>query len=91
MEFKPSPQVLARIAEAFFQEESVKKTNLHFASRTDWHSFEKYLKWLQDKSYIEYHNSNENAYRLTYEGREMFNTISTLYDSIKKFQSLISN
>lgn len=88
--FMPSPQVLARIAEAFSENDMIKKTHMHFASRTDWNSFEKYLKWMQDKNYIEYHNSNENAYKLTNEGREIFNTITNLYDNIKKFQSLLT-
>lgn len=89
-DFEPNPQVLARMAEAFAQNSIIKKTYLHFSSRTDWNSFEKYLNWLQSKNYIEYHDSNVKAYKLTHSGREMFNMILNLYTDIKKFRLMIS-
>ncbi|MDC8452273.1 MAG: hypothetical protein KGH99_06530 [Thaumarchaeota archaeon] len=89
-EFKPHAQVLARIAEAFSQNNSIKKTHLHSASRTDWNSFEKYLNWLQSKNYIEHFKNNEFTYRLTNSGRDMFNMVLKLHDNIKIFQSSIS-
>ncbi len=90
MEFKPHAQVLARIAEAFSQNNSIKKTHLHSASRTDWNSFEKYLNWLQNKNYIEHFNKNEFTYRLTNSGRDMFNVVLKLHDTIKMLHSTIN-
>lgn len=89
-EFKPNTPVLARMAEVFLQNNIIKKTHLHFASRTDWNSFEKYLKWLLDKNYIIHHGSNEHTYQLTTNGRDMFNMILNIHDNIKKFRSIIS-
>ena len=89
-EFKPHAQVLARIGEAFSQNNSVKKTHLHSASRTDWNSFEKYLNWLQSKNYLEYLNENESTYRLTSNGRDMFNVVLKLHDNIKLLHSTIN-
>ncbi len=81
-EFKPNPQVLARMAEVFAQNGIIKKTHLHFASRTDWNSFEKYLDWMQDKNYIEYHDSR-HAYQLTSSGREMFGMILKFHEHVQ--------
>ncbi len=89
-EFKPNTQVLVRIAELFLESSSIKKTHLHFASRTDWNSFERYMTWLQDKNFIECHDANRHMYRLTSSGRELINAIMLLHDDIKKLQSLIS-
>lgn len=89
-EFKPNAQVLARIAEAFCQNNLIKKTHLHFASRTDWNSFEKYMNWLQIKNYVEYGNI-EHVYKLTDSGRELFKMVGILHDSVKKLQSVINS
>ncbi len=89
-EFRPNTEVLARIAEAFLQNNSIKKTHLHFASRTDWNSFEKYLSWLQEKNYITYLGVNDRVYRLSDSGRIMFNSILNLRDNIKQIQSIIN-
>lgn len=89
-EFKPNTHVLSRIAEAFSQNTSIKKTHLHSVSRTDWNSFERYIVWLQDKNYIERHDTNEYMYKLTSSGREMFGMIIQLQDNIKKLQSIIN-
>lgn len=89
-QFQPHAHVLARIAEAFSQNNSIKKTHLHSASRTDWNSFERYMNWLHAKNYIEYHDTNEYVYKLTNSGREMFNMVIILQDNITKFRSLIN-
>ena len=89
-EFKPNTQVLVRIAELFLENNSIKKTHLHFASRTDWNSFERYLNWLQNKNYIECSDENKHMYRLTNRGREVINAVMMLRDDIKKLQLLIS-
>ncbi|MDE1729065.1 MAG: hypothetical protein KGH81_07820 [Thaumarchaeota archaeon] len=88
--FKPNAQVLARIIEAFYQNNSMKKTHLHFASRTDWNSFERYVNWLQVKNYVECSSTDECVYKLTSSGRDVFNMIMDLQDNIKKLQSIIS-
>lgn len=88
-EFKPNAHVLVRIAEAFYYNRSIKKTHLHFASRTDWNSFEKYLIWLQDKNYVVCQDADEYVYMLTSNGREMLHTILVLHEKIKRLQSII--
>jgi predicted transcriptional regulator len=89
-EFKPDVHVLARIAEALYQNNSIKKTNLHSISRTDWNSFEKYMVWLLARNYIVCHNDDEYRYKLTDVGRNIFNTILMLHDNIQKLQSIIN-
>lgn len=75
-EFKPNYHVLARLAEAFYENRSSKKTHLHFISRTTWRSFLRYLNWLQSKNYMECKaDDSEKQYRLTESGREMFDLI----------------
>jgi predicted transcriptional regulator len=89
-EFKPNPNVLARMAEAFSQNGALRKTHLHFASRTDWNSFEKYLDWMISKNYVEYYNTDKYSYHLTNRGREMFGMIENLHDYIEKFRTIIN-
>lgn len=83
-EFKPNTQVLARIAEAFSENNLMNKTRLHFTSRTDWISFEKYLSWLKNNNYVECTiDGKEHKYRSTNTGREMFNMILKLREHVK--------
>lgn len=81
--FRPNIQVLVRIAKAYEQNASVNKTHLHFVSRTDWRSFEKYLHWLLDENYITHKIDRKvHQYQLTFLGREKFTVILNLYDNI---------
>jgi predicted transcriptional regulator len=90
-EFKPNSEVLARLGEAFYENDSMKKTHLHFVSRTDWNSFEKYMDWLQSKNYLEYKtDGKDHKYHLTYMGREMFNMILKFRDHIKPYKSVLT-
>lgn len=83
-EFKPNTHVLARLAEAFYDNNSMKKTQLYFISRTNWRSFDKYLSWLKSKNYIEYKtDGKEEKYCMTSTGREMFNMISKFHGHIR--------
>ena len=91
-EFKPHAQVLARIAEVFSQNNSIKKTHLHSASRTDWNSFEKYLNWLQSKNYIEYLiDGEDHKYGLTSRGKEMINMILKLREHMIEYKSVLQS
>lgn len=91
-EFKPNTHVLSRIAEAFSQNNSIKKTHLHSVSRTDWNSFEKYLNWLQSKNYIEYViDGNEHKYGLTSRGKEMIDMILKLREHMIEYKSVLSS
>jgi len=90
-EFKPNTQVLARIAEAFSQSNAIKKTHLHFVSRTDWNSFEKYMNWLQIKNYVQYMvDGKEHKYQLTDDGKEMITMILQLRDHVMEYKSIIN-
>ncbi|GEM_PF-3985660 len=90
-EFKPNTPVLARIAEVFSQSNAIKKTHLHFASRTDWNSFEKYMHWLQTKNYIQYMvDGKDHKYQLTDDGKEMISIVLKLRDHVMKYKSIIS-
>lgn len=83
-EFKPNVQVLGRIAEEFYQNNLIKKTHLHSASRTDWNSFEKYLSWMKNKNYVECKiDGKEHKYQSTSMGQEMFNMILKLREHVK--------
>jgi predicted transcriptional regulator len=82
--------VLARMAEAFYHDNSIKKTHLHSASGTDWNSFEKYVTWMQAKNYIVCNDANDYMYTLTSNGREIFHTVMALHDKIKRLQLIIN-
>ncbi|MBI1829238.1 MAG: hypothetical protein HY222_00555 [Thaumarchaeota archaeon] len=83
-EFRANIEVLTRLANAFSEHTSLKKTHLHFVSRTDWNSFGKYINWLQDNNYIECKiEIKEEKYHLTEYGREMFNMILKLREHVK--------
>jgi predicted transcriptional regulator len=80
-EFKPNTEVLVRLAQAFYENRSPKKTHLHFVSRTTWKSFLRYLNWLQSKNYMEYKiDDSKEQYQLTESGREMFELILKFKD-----------
>lgn len=82
--FKANIEILARIANAFAESSSIKKTQLHFASRIRWSSFEKYLNWLTDNNYIEHKiEGKEENYQLTQSGREMFNMALKFHEHVK--------
>lgn len=88
--FRPNIQVLVRIAEAYGQNTTVKKTHLHFASRTGWNSFEKYLHWLLEMNYITHKiDGKVHQYQLTVLGREMLTEILNLHDNLRTHKSII--
>ncbi|MGI0006652.1 MAG: hypothetical protein ACREAR_01500 [Nitrosotalea sp.] len=83
-EFKPNIQVLVRLAEVFYENRSPKKTHLHFVSRTDWNSFERYMSWMKNKNYVECKiDGKEQKYQSTSMGHEMFDTILKLNEHVK--------
>jgi len=88
-EFRPDPMVLSRLARAFYDKGGLKRSHLHFFSRTSWPSLKKYLEWLQNESYLEYNNADE-LYSPTEGGWTMFRLLSSFYDQInlKKKQPL---
>lgn len=88
--FRPDIHVLVRIAKAYEQNTSIKKTHLHFASRTDWKSFEKYLHWLLDKNYIIHKIDGKiHQYQLTSLGRERLTVMLNLHDDTRTHEPII--
>ncbi len=82
--FEPDNRVLTRFAEAFSDNSSLKKTNLHQASRIRWDSFVKYLSWLHRNNYIECRGDEKaKTYVLTKKGEEMFDMLSKFLELIK--------
>lgn len=74
--FVPRLEVLCRLADAFWDNNLLKKTHIHFASRVNWISFDRYVKWLRERNYIECITiDNVELYKLTQEGREMFSVV----------------
>ncbi|HEX5456823.1 MAG TPA: winged helix-turn-helix domain-containing protein [Candidatus Nitrosotalea sp.] len=72
-DLKPNVEVLGRFASAFDSKHSVKKTQLHLASRLRWDSFLRYLNWLQKNNHIASDSGDgSEEFYLTREGREMF-------------------
>ncbi|WP_075055645.1 winged helix-turn-helix domain-containing protein [Nitrososphaera viennensis] len=67
--FDPDIRVLCRLAEAFSNAISLKKTHLHLASRLRWDLFNKYIEWLCANNYV---LTDGNTYCLTSSGKEMF-------------------
>lgn len=89
--FRSNTEVLVRLATAFYENRSLKKTYLHFVSRTTWRSFLKYLDWLLSKEYIEYKTyDGEELYCLTESGREMFNVVLQLKEHVSKSKSVVA-
>ena len=83
-EFRANILVLVRLANAFFENGSMKKTQLHFASRIRWNSFECYLRWLIGNKYLESRlDEREEKYHLTERGREMFNMLLKFYEHVR--------
>ena len=88
--FRPNIEVLLRIAKAYEQNTSIKKTHLHFASRTDWRSFEKYLHWFLEENYITHKiDGKVHQYQLTLLGRERFAVILNLHDNTGTHEPII--
>jgi len=84
-EFKANIEVLARIANTFAENSSMKKTQLHFVSRIRWSSFEKYLDWMIENNYLERKiEGKEENYQLTQSGREMFNMVLKFHEHVRK-------
>ena len=82
--FKPNIEVLARIAQAFDNKTSMKKTHLHLASKVRWNSFVKYLDWLQTNNYVQsITGEKDEIYVLTESGREMFVKLSSFLKEIE--------
>lgn len=79
--FKPNPLVLVRLARAFYEKGSLKKSHLHLVSRTTWPSLKKYLKWLEENNHLKYYENDEH-YKPTENGWTMFRLISLFYDHI---------
>ncbi len=70
-----------RLARAFYENRSLKKTYLHFVSRTSWSSFIKYLEWLKSKNYVERKtDGKDQLYQLTDSGKEMFDMVLKLHE-----------
>lgn len=66
--------VIARIIEALYIEEAMKKTQLQMASRLNYKTFTRYLNWLTEKKLIE--TDSENGYvKLTRNGLETYQTL----------------
>ncbi len=77
--------VLTRIANAFYENSTLKKTHLFFVSRTNWHAFDKYLNWLMGKNFIKYKiNEKDTVFQLTENGRKMFNALLNFQEEIGK-------
>ncbi|HEX7033525.1 MAG TPA: winged helix-turn-helix domain-containing protein [Nitrososphaera sp.] len=81
--FKPNTEVLSRIAEAFGRNSSLKKTQLHLATRVRWDSFVNYLEWLTVNDYVRYSTVDGETYVLTDSGREMFEKLLKFVQEIK--------
>ncbi len=82
--FKPDYNVLARFAIVFRNSSSMKKTQMHLASRIRWNSFVKYLNWLEINGYMESKVSgNQVRYILTQEGTEMFQRLLGFLECVK--------
>ncbi|MFY9300571.1 MAG: hypothetical protein WAO91_05230 [Candidatus Nitrosotenuis sp.] len=88
-EFQPDPKVLVRFAKAFYEKGSLKRSHLHFFSRTNWLSLKKYLEWLEGDNYLECDERDEH-YKPTESGWTLFRLLSLFYDHIefKKGKSL---
>jgi len=81
--FTPNPKVLARLANAFYENDSLKKSQLYGISRTTWHYLKKYLAWMVENNRLEYDKKNE-SYKPTESGWEMFKMILMFYSQIQK-------
>lgn len=69
--FKPSLEVLVRLAKILLENQSVRKTHLHIASRVKWNSFACYLTWLTENHIVQC-DGLEETYALTKNGRDAF-------------------
>lgn len=82
--FKMDMSVLIRVAKAFYENQSMKKTHLFSVSRTNWRSFDKYFSWLEKKNYVQCNTiGNIVYYQLTENGRAMFDTLLKFQEYIK--------
>lgn len=84
-QFEPHPRVLARFAEAFRNNISMKKTHLFAASRTNWYSMSRYLNWLKNHDYLELtRNGEDEIYTSTETGKQMFNKLLEFLEYVKQ-------
>jgi len=82
--FKANTHILARFATAVAEKTFMKKTQLHFASRISWKSFDNYLKWMEENGYVELKPiGKEQVYKLTESGLKMFKTVLHLHEQME--------
>jgi len=83
-QFKIDIDVMARLSEAFSRKERLKKTHLHYASRTSWASLDRYLNWLQTNNMVKCTaDGKKKEYQLTEHGKQMCNLVIKLKEHIK--------
>ncbi|MGI0006747.1 MAG: winged helix-turn-helix domain-containing protein [Nitrosotalea sp.] len=88
-DLKPNVEVLGRFANAFDSNHSVKKTQLHLASRLRWDSFLRYLNWLQKNNHIASDSGDgSEEFHLTKDGREMFARLVKFLEYVKGNKSV---
>lgn len=83
-DLKPNIDVLGRFANAFDANPSMKKTQLHMASRLRWDSFLRYLDWLQKNNHISSDSEGRSEeFHPTKSGSEMFSKIMKFLEYVK--------
>ncbi|MBI5146446.1 MAG: hypothetical protein HZA84_04425 [Thaumarchaeota archaeon] len=80
--FKPSLEVLVRLARVLIENQSVLKTHLHIASRVKWSSFACYLTWLTENRIVQC-NGLDETYALTKNGRNAFTFLLKFNDIVR--------
>lgn len=82
--WKPNPVILVRLARAFYENESLKTSHLHSASRTRWTSFVKHMDWLKNKNYVEHKmDRNGNMHISTESGKKLFVKLLELQEHLE--------
>ncbi len=80
--FKPSLEVLVRLAKILIENQSVRKTHLHIASRVKWSSFACYLTWLTENRIVQCDELDE-TYALTKNGRDALTLLLKFNDHVR--------
>ena len=90
-QFNVDMVVLVRLVETLSRQERVRKTHLHYASRTSWASLDRYLDWLQDNNMIKciIHDSKKE-YQLTELGRQMCALVMKLEEHLKSAKTIFT-